>query len=219
MALDLQQQEELEEVKRIWHKWLKWVVLLLVAIALIVVFVSAYRNFRSYQNTRATDELISFQEDLQEKQESAAFQQVAALQKNYPHTLPAGIATASLGTLAFYSGRTGDALRHYQWVYDHEKNAFLKGIAATDLAKIKMQQGQLQEALELLKKPPTEEVYFLFEDLKGDIYKSMGDNTKAANAYNRALSALPKESAVIKKSDLEEIASQIEAKKILHLPK
>ena len=219
MALDLQQQEELEEVKRIWHKWLKWVVLLLVMIALITIIVSAYRNFRSYQNTRATDKLISFQQKLEEKQESIALKQVAALQKNYPHTLPAGIATASLGTLAFYRGRTEDALRHYQWVYDHEKNAFLQGIAATDLAKIKMQQGQFQEALKLLQKPPTKEVRFLFEDLKGDIYKSMGDNTKAVAAYERSLKALPKESAVIRKSDLEEIASQIEAKKILHLPR
>ncbi|MFH4416121.1 MAG: tetratricopeptide repeat protein [Neisseriaceae bacterium] len=219
MALDLQEQEELENVKRIWHSWLKWVVLFLLIAAGVYFFYTAWETYQKSRNEKATDLLMEFQSLVERKEQSKALMMLKELQEKYADTMPATIATAALGAQAFYTNEVGSAEKHFMWIYKHQKNELVRAITIIDLAKIKMQQRKFDEALNLLKEKVPTELAFLFEDLKGDIEMAKGDNIEGEKAYDRAISFLPKPNEVITADDIAEVRSQIEAKKLIQLPK
>lgn len=217
MALDLQQQEELERVKNIWHGGLKWCVLALLCVALVYLCFVALRNYRHDKNEQATDLLVTYQTQMQHKKEAEALKTLQILQNNYANTAAASIATTTEGILAFYNGQLTDAQRHFQWVYDHQHDEFLHVSAIINLVNVKLSEKKFDEALHLTDEKVAPELDFLLKDLRGDIYIAKGDEKSAVAAYNRAIAALPKPNPVVSKEDIEQIRSQIEAKKITHL--
>ena len=119
--------------------------------------------------------------------------------------------------MAFYNGQLTDAQRHFQWVYDHQHDEFLHVSAIINLVNVKLSEKKFDEALHLTDEKVAPELDFLLKDLRGDIYIAKGDEKSAVAAYNRAIAALPKPNPVVSKEDIEQIRSQIEAKKITHL--
>lgn len=219
MALDLQQQEELENVKRVWHSWLKWVVFFLVILAVIYLASSFWTSYKSKKNQDASDLLVNFQTALEQQQLPDALTILKKLQDNYPKTMPATIATSSIASYAFYTNNFEDAFRHFSWIYKNQKDSFVKALTLLNMAKVKMQQQQFDEALKITEEEVDSNFQFLIEDLKGDIYMAKGDNNSAQAAYDKAISLLPKSSNVISKQEISEIQSQIETKKVIRLPK
>ncbi|QRN40940.1 MAG: tetratricopeptide repeat protein [Neisseriaceae bacterium] len=219
MALDLQQQEELEEVKRIWHGWLKWIVLFLFVVAGLYLGKTAWDNYQKNKDEEATDLLVQFQNLIAQNQRAEAMSILKTLQEDYSNTIPATIATSAIGTISFYSNQFEDASRHFQWIYDHQQDKLLKSMTITDLVKIKMQQKKFDEALALLEEKTEAGLQFLFEDLKGDIYMAKGEEESAKRAYDKAISLLPEPNEVIMKEDIAQVRAQIEAKKIIQIPK
>lgn len=217
MALDLQQQEELERVKSIWHGGLKWCVLVLLCVALVYLCFVALSNYRHNKNEQATDLLITYQTQMQHKKEGEALKTLQILQDNYADTPAASIATTTEGLLAFYNGRLTDAERHFQWVYDHQHDEFVHVSAVINLVNVKLSEKKFDEALRLTDKKVAPELDFLLNDLRGDIYIAKGDKKLAVAAYNQAIATLPKPNPVVSKEDIEQIRSQIEAKKIINL--
>ncbi|MCV2509327.1 MAG: tetratricopeptide repeat protein, partial [Neisseriaceae bacterium] len=73
--------------------------------------------------------------------------------------------------------------------------------------------------LALLDEKTEADLQFLFEDLKGDIYMAKGEEATAQKAYDKAISLLPEPNEVITEEDIAQVRTQIEAKKIIQIPK
>lgn len=177
----------------------------------------ALSNYRHNKNEQATDLLITYQTQMQHKKEGEALKTLQILQDNYADTPAASIATTTEGLLAFYNGRLTDAERHFQWVYDHQHDEFVHVSAVINLVNVKLSEKKFDEALRLTDKKVVPELDFLLNDLRGDIYIAKGDKKLAVAAYNQAIATLPKPNPVVSKEDIEQIRSQIEAKKIINL--
>lgn len=218
MALDSQQQEELENVKRIWHHWLKWLVLLLLIVAALYLGYIAVINHQQHRNEKATDLLADFKSLMGQSKKADALVILRQLQQDYADTMAATIATSAVGVMDFYAHKFDNAARHFQWIYDHQKDTFVRSMAITDLVKIKMQMNNFDEALVLLEEKTAPELQFLFEDLRGDIYKAKGDELSAKQSYDKAIALLPSANEIITDDDIAQVRTHIEVKKIIQIP-
>ena len=82
-----------------------------------------------------------------------------------------------------------ELLRHLRVVMDGSKDAELRSVARTRLARVLTEQAKYDEALALLNVADAGSFAALYHELRGDAYAGKGDAASARREYDEALAA------------------------------
>ncbi|KLT72255.1 hypothetical protein PL75_09250 [Neisseria arctica] len=194
MATHIQDQEELENFKYFWKSWGRWLFVALVLAALAYFSYVMYQRHQFNQNQEAAAVMAGLVEKAQNKgDEQAINADLQQLQQNYPASISAAQATLMVAAAEFDKGRYDAASNHLNWVLKNQKAPLVQAIAAQRLAVVQLQEKKYTEALATLNIPVDEAFIPLFLETKGDVYAAQGKNKEALEAYEQALTKLPKE--------------------------
>jgi len=86
-------------------------------------------------------------------------------------------------------GDADKAETELRWAIDHNASEGVKLVAQLRLARVLMMKGQLDDALVLINSVNTGAQSAAFDEVKGDIFVSLGQLDEARAAYSKALNA------------------------------
>jgi len=187
MAEDyLTDDEQLEHVKRLFAEYGPWT-LGAVIVGLGLAF--GYRYYNQHMNERALDASTQFgnMSAAVDGNDPARARQIAdGLIKTYPHSPYADQAQLVLARLAVDANQEAGAVGPLQEVMEHSKDAELRHIARLRLARVQIDQGKPDAALQTLSDPPGA-FAARYDEVRGDAYYAKKDPVKAAELYRKAL--------------------------------
>jgi predicted negative regulator of RcsB-dependent stress response len=115
--------------------------------------------------------------------------QAKALRDKNPGSPYADQADLALARAAIEDRKPDVAASHLKTVADGSKDAELRSIARTRLARVLIEQGKYDEAIALLDTGTAGSFLALYHDVRGDAYAGKGDAASARREYDSALSA------------------------------
>ncbi len=116
------------------------------------------------------------------------------LVRDYAATPYAGKAALIMAKMHFDSSDIQGARQHLQWAMDQATETATRHIARLRLARLMLDQGELDPALALAKIADPAGFEAEYQELQGDILLASGRPEDARRAYRAALDRLPKES-------------------------
>jgi predicted negative regulator of RcsB-dependent stress response len=194
MAEDyLTDDEQLEQVKKLVAEYGPWTIGAVV-VGLGLAF--GYRYYNQHMNERALDASAQFaaMSAAVDGNDPAKARQIAdGLIKSYPGSPYADQSQLVLARLAIDANQEAEAVGPLQEVIEHSKDVELKHIARLRLARVQIDQGKPDEAMQTLSDPPGTFAP-RYDEVRGDAYYAKKDPTKAAELYKKALGEADPES-------------------------
>lgn len=189
MAEDyLTDDEQLEHVKRLAAEYGPWTV---GAIVLGLALVVGYRYYLSHQNALALAAATRFDgvtAAMQSGDPVKARELAESLVTAYPGSPYADQSRLALAGLYVTQGQDASAIAPLSEVMDHSKDAELRRIARLRLARVLIDQGKPDDALNLLAGDPGA-FAARYHEVRGDALYAKKDLQKAAEEYRAALAA------------------------------
>ena len=178
--------EQLEHVKRVVAEYGPWTV---AAVVLGVAFVFGYRYYQGHLDQRALAAGAQFEgmaSAVQRNDQAKARQIADGLIKDFPGSPYADQAQLALAGLYVDQGEDANAVAPLTAVMDQSKDGELKRVARLRLARVMIDQGKPDDALNLLSGDPGA-FAARYHDVRGDAYLAKNDPQKAAEEYKAAL--------------------------------
>jgi predicted negative regulator of RcsB-dependent stress response len=135
-------------------------------------------------------------EALASNNRDAAVQQAAELQKRRPDSPYADQADLALARAAVERREFDEAARLLRAVADRSKDAELRLVAKTRLARVLVEQGKHDDALALLDVSQSGAFAALVHEIRGDAFAATGDAAQARTEYDAAIKASTPESGI-----------------------
>jgi predicted negative regulator of RcsB-dependent stress response len=186
---DLSDNEREEQLRRWWaDNWL-WIV------GGIALGLGALAGWNYWQTSKLKaaelDEssYLAVLDALGRDDKQAAIKQADDLRKLHPKSPYADQSDLALARHAVDQRDFDAAVLRLRAVADSSRDAELRLIATTRLARVLAEQGKHEEALKLLDVAKAGTFVPLYHDLRGDILASRGDAAGARQAYDAALAA------------------------------
>jgi predicted negative regulator of RcsB-dependent stress response len=178
--------EQLEHVKRVAAEYGPWTI---GAVILGLVFVTGYRYYQAHQNQRALAAAARFDgmaAAVERKDETKVRQIADGLTKDFPGSPYADQAQLALAGLYVDRGEDANAIAPLTDVMEHSKDTELRRIARLRLARVMIDQGKPDDALNLLS---SEAGAFAarYHEVRGDAYHAKHEPQKAVEEYKAAL--------------------------------
>jgi predicted negative regulator of RcsB-dependent stress response len=187
MAEDyLTDDEQLEHVKQLFAEYGPWT-FGAVVVGLGLAF--GYRYYNQHMNERSLDASAQFADmsaAVGADNPAKARQIADGLIKSYPSSPYADQAQLVLARIAIDANQEAGAVGPLQEVIDHSKDVELKHIARLRLARVQIDQGKPDEALQTLSDPPGT-FAARYDEVRGDAYYAKKDPAQAAELYRKAL--------------------------------
>ncbi|WP_372724490.1 YfgM family protein [Immundisolibacter sp.] len=182
--------DQIEQLRRLWDQYGRVLTALGLA-ALIGVFGSFfYRGYLERQALRAANLYQAFQ---QPPAGQTADDLAKQLRDEYPRSSYASFVALLQAKQAVEADKPDQAERHLRWVVEHGGQVADRSVARLRLARLLLDQGKPDEALQTLSRDISADSAALAE-LKGDIANANDRPDDARSAYNEALSRLPADS-------------------------
>lgn len=200
MALDLEEQEQLAALKAWWRAYGNLIILVITGVAIAV---GAWQGWRVYQRSQAQQASVVY-ETLARAADSGDLKAVREasgnLAENYTRTLYAPL--GALVAARFYFDRSDlkNAKAQLQWVIERSGSSDLQTIARLRLAAIQLDEGALDEALNLLEAPHAEAYAAQVAVLRGDILVAKKQLAEAKAAYRAALDKVQEDQGTFRDS-------------------
>jgi predicted negative regulator of RcsB-dependent stress response len=186
---DLSDNEREEQLRRWWaDNWL-WIV---GGIALGLGVLAGWNYWQSSKLKAAElDEssYLAVLDALGRDDKEAAVKQATDLRKLHPRSPYADQSDLALARYAVDQRDFDAAVQRLRAVVDGSRDAELRLIATTRLARVLAEQGKHDEALKLLDVAQAGAFVPLYHDLRGDILAARNDAAGARQAYDAALAA------------------------------
>ncbi len=198
MTAHLTEEEQIESLKRWWAENGKSTI---VGVALAVAGYLGWGAWQDKQQADAEAASAIFQElqqattvtpgeNLSEEQTATAKHLADQLIGSYSSSLYASQASLMKAKLAVNIGDLDTAADALQWVVEQDVEPALTLLARSRLARVQLDQGQLDAALETVSDQGSGSFKALFAEIRGDVLLVKGDKAKAREAYQMALGAL-----------------------------
>lgn len=185
------EQEDLENLKRWWKNYGNAVIF---GVALGVAILLGVRYWNQHTEQSLQSASVLYEQMLQEyrAQKTDALRKTAeSLIKDYASTPYAALAGLMLARLDYSAGDVAAAIKHLQWTLDHAKDKATAHAARLRLARIYINKGDKDAALNLLNVSDQTGFEAEYAEAKGDIYVNQGKSSDARVAYREALKFLP----------------------------
>lgn len=152
-----------------------------------------YRSWDSYQTEMSRSASAAYEEvrDAAAAGNTDKARELgAALIEEYPASPYATHTALSLAVVALDAGNADEAARQLAWVLDSDARDSLKHVARLRLARVQLySQSKSQAAIDTLQGHEGGEFAPLYEELRGDAWLALGDQSKARAAYEAAVAA------------------------------
>lgn len=191
MILDAEEKHQVDQLKG-WFKSYGTAVLvgILVATALFLGY-QRWQQMDERSIVHASRHYEQLLDSVSVKDEVAAQQHADYLINRYPKSTYAKLATLLLAHTNIMNGKYPEAMVQLKWVMDNASVPSLRAIARLRYARLQIQQGQATDALTTLQSMDAAEYLAPAEEIKGDAYVALHNETGAKLAYQSALQALP----------------------------
>jgi predicted negative regulator of RcsB-dependent stress response len=189
MAEDyLTDDEQLEHVKRLAAEYGPWTI---GAVVLGLAFVTGYRYYQGHRDQRALAAGAQFEGmaiAVQRNDQVTAKHIADGLVKDFPGTPYADQAQLAVAGLYVDQGEDANAIAPLTAVMEHSKDTELSRVARLRLARVMIDQGKADDALNLLSGDANPGPFAArYHDVRGDAYFAKKDPQKAAEEYKAAL--------------------------------
>lgn len=183
--------EEKSEAIKQWWRENGLAVAAGIALGIVAIFGSRY--WFSYQAAQANQAAGIYQQSLVTMsggELELAQTTVDELQSDYSGTPYAAFASTEIATQLAKTDDLEAAMQQLQWVIDNADLAAQKDLARLRLARLTMDAGDFDVALQLTEQAETKGFDSLFAELQGDIYAAQNTAEQAHKAYQSALNSL-----------------------------
>lgn len=206
MAHHLDEQEKIEQLKSFWNRYGKWIILGLSALIIGYIGHIGYKNYRENYAHKAADLYLVLENASSDPKKMQSVTE--KLMNDYADTAYASRAALIMAKVDFLYQRMDEAQKKLNWVIENSNESALKTIAQIRLATLLMDKEQYEAALLAIAKPYDEAFMSQCLEIKGDIFRSMGNLKSAKISYQAALKMLHSSAPnyfllEIKLSDLE----------------
>jgi predicted negative regulator of RcsB-dependent stress response len=191
MNVYLTEEEQVEQIK-LWLKKYGFSIVLGVLVGFAIMY-----GWHYWQKSQAaTNEQASqlYNQVLIKSYENNAPEATSVgntLIESYPKTAYATMTSLLLADQAVKENKYDIAQQHLTWVIEHSSIKSLREIAKIRVARIQVEQNNLDKALALLDDVDDKTFNGLVDEVRGDIYLKMGKAKEAKAAYKKALEEDP----------------------------
>lgn len=183
--------EEKSEAIKQWWRENGLAVAAGIILGIVAIFGSRY--WFSYQAAQTEQAAGMYQQALVTMGEAdlqLAQATVSELQTAFAGTPYAAFAATELATQLVNNGDLEAAMEQLQWVIDNADLAAQQDLARLRLARLKMDAGDFDSAMQLTEQAQTQGYASLFAELQGDIYAAQDAAEQAHKAYQSALNSV-----------------------------
>jgi predicted negative regulator of RcsB-dependent stress response len=155
--------------------------------------VLGWRGWQGYEHRQAVRGSAGYEQllDLVAQGDTAkAVAQGDALIQDQPRSLYAALGAMILARLAADQGDLATAAQRLDWVLSTASVEAVKPAARLQLARVRLAEGKLDEALALASAAAPAEFAPVYAELRGDIFFARGETELARAAYQESLAAL-----------------------------
>ena len=204
------EEEQLEALKEWWKENGRSVIAGIVLGAAALFGYKFWQDYRVEQAREASSIVADMQALARGDEVGNLLEQAASLKSDYKRTPYAGLGALDAASAMVARGQLAEAEQELRWATDNAQLAEVQEVARVRLARVLIEQGRAQEALDALKVELPESFAGLVEELRGDAYRALGDLEAARNAYDRALlyTGGASEYLQLKRDDLGAVSAQ-----------
>lgn len=181
------EEQQVEAIRKWWKENGKMFVLGAVLTLGAVLGGRLWIDHRHAQAEAAAAEYEQLLSELGQGNTEAVIKRGAYLIDSYPATPYSDLAALALAKVRAEAGELPAARARLEWVMEHSAQTELRDLARLRLARVHLQEGNTQQALNVLAALTNAAFSAVVEELKGDVYVVMGDKAAARTAYQKAL--------------------------------
>ncbi|MFV2060536.1 MAG: YfgM family protein [Gammaproteobacteria bacterium] len=181
-------EETLDALKTWWKENGKSVITgLIVGIAAIV----GYKQWGVYQaeQSQSASDLYQTMLDSANSKTDEYYATGSEILLDYSSTPYASLAALSMAKKLINENKNPDAIKKLNWILSNSSDDGIKHIARIRLARIFLNDKQIDQALELVKNVSNSSFKTEYNELRGDVYVAKKEFTLAKEAYQSALSS------------------------------
>ena len=193
---DLTDNEREEQLRRWWSDNWAWII---GGVALGLAVLGGWQYWQRHQLQSAEQDQANYRaviEALDRKQREEAVKQASDLRERHPASPYADQADLALARAAVELNELDEAARLLEGVANRSKDAELRLVSQTRLARVLIAQGKHDAALALLDPAKAGAFAGLVHDIRGDALSAKGDASGARAEYEAALTAAGPDSGV-----------------------
>ncbi|MEJ2141900.1 MAG: tetratricopeptide repeat protein [Gammaproteobacteria bacterium] len=189
MEIHRTEEEQVEAIKNWWKENGTSVV---IGVALGIAAIFGVRYWFDYQKAQTQQASALYASVL----ESIATDKVKAealaseLSKNYSSTPYATLTALNLAKLKVDDKDLKAAQTYLQWVIDNGSDEGFRHVARIRLARLYLEEGNVQQAEQLVKGIKASGFDSEYSELRGDIFLAKGENAQAVESYRLAQTGL-----------------------------
>lgn len=207
MAFDLDEQEQLAELKAFWAKWGNLLSGVVLAGALAFAGWKGYQYYQVKQSDKAAAVYESYAK-LASGKDAGADAALDTVQKDYPKTRYAALASVTATQTAIAAAQYDKALPPLQWLLTNGTTEN-QGVARLMLADVYAQTAKIDDAIKTLDTVPNAAFAQAFANKKSDIYVQTKNYAKAREQLETAIK-LAKEQGAASKDVAEALQGKLD---------
>jgi len=185
------EREQVEALKKWWRDNGRSVIIGLVVGFGALIGSRLWVNYNEKMAVAASQEFDQLRTELNDKDFDAVDTRANYIITNFARTPYAVLAALALARVNVEQGDLASARARLQWAQEHADEPELADIARLRLARVTFAEGSSVEALKALGSDDPKAFGGAFQELRGDIYASMGQTEKARVAYQAAIQTRP----------------------------
>ena len=195
MDVHATEKEQLEALGKWWKENGSSIVIGLLLGVSVLLGGKAWMGHRENQALIASNIYAQMLAANSQKKNDLVRENANQLISNYSGSSYASFAALMLAKLAVTDGQLDAAGTQLKWAMNNAKSPETENTARLRLIRVLVEQAQFDEARAQLAVADRSGAFnYLYLELEGDLAMAEGDNAKAADAYRRALDAMPEQS-------------------------